>query len=92
MFDAAIYYKTEKGRQEVANRQHQLCARARAALILIDGKANGAQLCKLLAPLGEVSPLLQQLIDDGFIESDFDLPSAAVIAQTFAGLSPASTR
>ena len=92
MFNAAVYYKTEMGRQEMADRQHKLCARARSALILIDGKLTGAQLCTLLAPLGEVEPLLQQLIDDGFIESDFDLPSADVIARTFAGLKPVSMR
>ncbi|MEC5399111.1 hypothetical protein [Uliginosibacterium sp. H1] len=86
MFDAAVYYKTDKGREEVNSRAYHLTARMRAALILIDGKTSGRELRVMLGPLGEVEQIIQQLIDDGFIESDFDLPSASVIAQTFGSL------
>ncbi len=61
----AIYHKTSKGMESIANRQSGLGPRLRSLLIMIDGKRNFSDLSALT---GECEALLEQLAQDGMIE------------------------
>lgn len=77
----AIYHKTPKGTEAVANRQSGLGPRLRSLLIMIDGKRGFADLTALT---GDCEQLLSQLIQDGLIEPlGGAMPTAAA-----AGLAP----
>ncbi|HEX5125719.1 MAG TPA: hypothetical protein VFW00_03185 [Rhodocyclaceae bacterium] len=74
MFDAELYYKTPKGREEIMYRNHHLLPRLRTALVLVDGKTPWAELKNYLVMLGEPERLIQQLAELGMVESDHQLP------------------
>jgi hypothetical protein len=61
----AIYHKTPKGMESVANRQSGLAPRLRSLLIMIDGKRSFTDLTALT---GDCEALLAQLAQDGLIE------------------------
>jgi hypothetical protein len=61
----AIYHKTPKGMESIANRQSGLGPRLRSLLIMIDGKRSFSDLTALT---GECEALLEQLAQDGMIE------------------------
>lgn len=61
----AIYHKTPKGAEAIANRQSGLGPRLRPLLIMVDGKRSFADLAALT---GECETLLDQLVQDGMIE------------------------
>jgi hypothetical protein len=61
----AIYHKTPKGMESIANRQSGLGPRLRSLLIMIDGKRSFSDLNALT---GECEALLAQLAQDGMIE------------------------
>ena len=61
----AIYHKTPKGAEAIANRQSGLAPRLRSLLIMVDGKRSSADLGALT---GECETLLDQLAQDGLIE------------------------
>lgn len=61
----AIYHKTPKGVESIANRHSGLGPRLRSLLIMIDGKRSFADLTALT---GECEALLEQLAQDGMIE------------------------
>jgi len=61
-----IFAKTEKGRDEIATRQHKLPAKLRMALILVDGKTDAAQLIGDGRSLSEKE--LEELALLGFIQ------------------------
>lgn len=61
----AIYHKTAKGLEAIANRQSGLGPRLRPLLIMIDGKRSFSDLAALT---GECEALLEQLVQDGMIE------------------------
>jgi hypothetical protein len=61
----AIYHKTAKGTESIANRQSGLGPRLRSLLIMIDGKRSFSDLTALT---GECEALLAQLVQDGLIE------------------------
>ena len=61
----AIYHKTPKGMESIANRQSGLGPRLRSLLIMIDGKRSFSDLNALT---GECESLLAQLAQDGMIE------------------------
>ena len=58
--------KTQKGTDEIATRKNKLEARVRAVLIMVNGKTTAAQLSQKFG--GDVTPLLQQLLAQGFIQ------------------------
>ncbi|MDP1564911.1 MAG: hypothetical protein Q8L91_01450 [Polaromonas sp.] len=61
----AIYHKTPKGMESIANRQSGLGPKPRSLLIMIDGKRSFSDLTALT---GECEALLEQLAQDGMIE------------------------
>lgn len=64
---SSIYVRTDKGNAEVAQRSQEIPARARSLLMMIDGKATGAQLVKKLAAFPNSAEFLQLLEDKGHI-------------------------
>lgn len=67
MNPAAVYARTEKGTEEVAHRSQAIPSRARSLLMLIDGKASGAQLLDKFASYPNAAEFLQLLEDGGYI-------------------------
>ena len=65
--NTSIYDKTDKGREEIATRQHHLQARLRTLLLLIDGQHNLDDLLKKTAGLGLNEENVAQLLAEGFI-------------------------
>ena len=63
----AIYRKTDKGKQEVADRALGLEARARRLLILIDGRRDAEEL-SVYVRAGELEGTLALLLTEGFVE------------------------
>ena len=70
------YDKTEKGREEIATRKHQLANRLRTLLVMVDGKQSAAQLLKKLTAIGLNETSLKELIDLGFIAATAPIESA----------------
>lgn len=60
--------KTEKGREEIATRKHQLPTRLRSLLVLVDGKQTDEVLLQKIEALGLNYSSLEKLREDGFIE------------------------
>ena len=65
--NTSIYDKTDKGREEIATRQHHLQARLRTLLLLIHGQHNLDDLLAKTAGLGLSQESVAQLEADGFI-------------------------
>jgi hypothetical protein len=63
-----LYHKSAKGIEAIATRQHGLQPKLRSMLIMIDGKRTYADLEQVSKMLGDTQALLNQLLDDGFIE------------------------
>ena len=63
-----VYHKSAKGSEAIATRQHGLGPKARSMLILVDGKRGFDELVRLSQMLGNTEDLLEQLLDQGFIE------------------------
>lgn len=63
----AVLHKTEKGVAEVQTRQHKLEQKLRNLLIVVNGKATAAELVKKFEQIGDVAPLLEQLLAGEFI-------------------------
>ncbi len=70
----AIYHKTPKGAEAIANRQSGLGPRLRPLLIMVDGKRSFTDLAALT---GECEALLDQLVAEGLIEPVGGAPAAA---------------
>ena len=68
----AVLTKTPKGREEIETRQHKLEQKVRMLLITVNGKLTVRDLAAQLARSGDVTPLLEQLLKDGFIEQALD--------------------
>lgn len=64
----AVYRKSAKGTEAIANRQYGLGAKLRPVLILVDGKRKFEELVRLSSTLGDTEQSLEQLLADGFIE------------------------
>jgi len=65
---ALIYRKTDRGKQEVAERAFRLESRARRLLILIDGHRDAAEL-SVYVRAGELEGTLALLVTEGFVEA-----------------------
>ncbi len=64
-----IYEKTDKGREEIATRKHQLSPKLRSLLVMIDGEQTASKLLQKVAPLGLTEKNLSELLDQEFIRS-----------------------
>lgn len=74
----SVLSKTSKGGQEIETRAHKLDPRLRALLIMVNGKATAGEIAKRFEQAGDVMPLLQQLLAQGFIAGAASAaPSAA---------------
>lgn len=62
-----IFDKTDKGREEIATRKHQLPTRLRTLLVMVDGKQSDEELLKKVAGLGLNAESMTELLDKGFI-------------------------
>ncbi|MDH3318966.1 MAG: hypothetical protein OEO84_04665 [Betaproteobacteria bacterium] len=63
----AVLKKTDKGVEEIETRKHRLEQKLRTLLIVANGKATGADLVKQFEQIGDVRPMLEQLLAAGFI-------------------------
>ncbi len=104
--DIAIYDKTDKGRDEIATRQHRLAPRLRTLLVMIDGRRSDGALLAGLAPLGLGADDLATLLAQDYIrlsrrdavplaappqEDAAPVPAAGAAAASAADLAPGST-
>ena len=64
----AILQKTDKGVEEITTRKHKLEQRLRMVLIVVNGRATGAELVAKFAQIGDVTPMIEQLLAGGFIQ------------------------
>ncbi len=64
-----VFSKTDQGREAMSSRPAGLGPRLRSLLIMVDGKRSVGELDKLLGSDGAAAPLLEQLIAEGWIES-----------------------
>ncbi|WP_019141039.1 hypothetical protein [Noviherbaspirillum massiliense] len=85
-----IYDKTDKGREEIATRKHQLAPRLRTLLLLVDGKSSVAALLPKIAGLGLDEQSITELLEQGFIRQ---VATQAATAEMFgaADAQPASS-
>lgn len=84
----AVLHKTEKGVEEMQTRKHKLEQRLRAVLIAVNGQATGAEFVEKFRQIGDVTPVLEQLLADGFIR---EAASEAEFAETRSALAHALT-
>jgi hypothetical protein len=63
----AVLSKTAKGREEVETRSYKLDQRQRMLLITVNGKLTAAELVAQFSKSGDATPLLEQLLRDGFV-------------------------
>jgi hypothetical protein len=63
----AILVKTEKGVEEIETRKHKLDSKLRTLLIVVNGKSTAAELVQNFAQRGDVTPLLERLLAEGFV-------------------------
>ena len=64
-----VYDKTDKGREEIATRQHRLPTRLRTLLLLVDGKQSVADLLAKIGSLGLTEESIGELVENGFIQA-----------------------
>lgn len=64
----AVLHKTGKGVEEIQTRKHRLEQKLRTVLIVVNGKATGAELVKQFEQMGDVTPMIEQLLAGGFIQ------------------------
>ena len=67
LMNSDIYEKTEKGREEIATRKHQLSLKLRSLLVLVDGEKPSEKLLQEMAPFGLTAESLKQLIEEAYI-------------------------
>lgn len=72
-----ILDKTDKGREEIATRKHQLAARMRTLLLLIDGKKSTEDVLHKVSGLGLNNQSITELLDGGFIQIIIMAPNAS---------------
>jgi len=84
----AVLQKTEKGVEEIQTRAYKLEQRLRMLLIVVNGKATGADLARQFESIGDITPQLEQLIAQGFVR---EVASAAGFKDIRIRLSQALT-
>lgn len=83
-----VFSKTDQGREAMSTRPAGLGPRLRSLLIMVDGKRSVGELDKLLGSEGAAAPLLEQLIAQGWIESQ--TPSAPPVLTAVVDATPAA--
>lgn len=73
----SVLSKTEKAVHELETRANGLDQRLRTLLIMVNGKATAGEIATKLEKVGDVRPLLQQLLAQGFITESGRPASAA---------------
>ena len=63
----AVLQKTETGVAEIKTHGQGLEPRLRTLLIVVNGKTTGADLVRQFERVGNVQPMLERLIADGFV-------------------------
>ncbi|MEB0139498.1 MULTISPECIES: hypothetical protein [unclassified Undibacterium] len=76
---ASIYDKTDKGREEIATRKHQLSTRLRTLLVMVDGKQSATQLLARVAALGLDESNVAELIANDYIAALPVLPEPVTV-------------
>lgn len=81
-----IYEKTDKGREEIATRKHQLPMRLRSVLVMIDGRQSLSTLLAHLAKLGLNQVSIDELTAQEFIRvipgtEPVVVPAVALVAR-----------
>ncbi len=76
MDKSAVFLKTDDGRVALTSRPPGLTPRLRSLLIMTDGKRTVAELDKMLGADGAASPLLEQLVAQGWVHGQ-GAPGAA---------------
>lgn len=64
-----IYEKTDKGREEIATRKHQVSPRLRALLVMIDGRQPLESLMEKFARLGFDKDCIDELVEQDYIRA-----------------------
>lgn len=84
----AVYKKTQKGQEEMAQRT-VLGMRERTLLVMVDGKTTAADLLARAQHMPDPQGLLAKLIDGGFIAPEASaIPPAAAAAPPQSALAP----
>lgn len=90
-----FFDKTDKGREALATRSHQLAPRLRPLLVLADGKQSSTDLLKKVAGLGLNEQSILELLDQGFVRLVGIGPASSEInpgaAQAFGSTSQGMT-
>lgn len=68
----AVLSKTAKGREEIETRAYKLDQRHRMLLITVNGKLTARELVAQFSKSGDVTPLLEQLLREGFVQTALD--------------------
>lgn len=87
----SVLSKTQKGVREIETRENKLDHRLRALLIMVNGRATAGEIAKKFEQLGDIGPMIDQLIAQGFVgegEASGATPAAAT-ARPQAGASTA---
>jgi hypothetical protein len=64
---AMVYDKTDKGREEISTRKHQLASRLRTLLVMIDGRHSLDDLLRNFAGVGVTEDSVKELLHEGYI-------------------------
>jgi hypothetical protein len=88
----AVLAKTDKGAEEIETRKYKLEQKLRTILIVVNGKSTAAELAKKFEPLGDVGPMLERLLAEGYVrEAGGAAAPAADFKALRAGLARAIT-
>jgi hypothetical protein len=90
MKSESILAKTAKGAREIETRENKLDHRLRALLIMVNGKASAGELAKKFEQIGDIAPMLGQLVAQGFIVEQGAEGAPAAAAAPRAGAAPAA--
>jgi hypothetical protein len=63
----SVLSKTQKGVREIETRENKLDHRLRALLIMVNGKATAGEIAKKFEQLGDIGPMIDQLLAQGFV-------------------------
>lgn len=85
----AVYRKTQKGLEEMAQRT-VLGMRERTLLVMVDGKTSGAELLARAQHMPDPQGLLTRLVEGGFIALEAGAPASSAAATPPPAPSPAS--
>ncbi len=83
------FVKTDKGQEEIRSRTYRLQPKPRALLVIVDGKKAAEELVQTATSMGGGLPLLESLLEEGYIEEVADEMQAAPAPVQAAAPAPA---